>query len=134
MFNNTIKFTRNKKTTDSYGRILGNKCIRETITTVSCVAIQRVSRNSDSFIEKGFEGIKNSFRFDFRTTDLSTLVNLSLADYIEYTDTLGNKHEHKVLDFETRTILGCTWVTIYTENLTARDIKEVLSPKVNVTA
>ena len=72
------------------------------------------------------------YRFDFKTTDFTTLSQIGHADYIEYVDGTGSRHEYKIIDYETRSILGCNWITIYGENVTARDSELAMHIQTNV--
>lgn len=133
MFNNSISITKNSKVTDSYGRILSNACKRTILTTLDCTAMQRVNSNSHlpSF-EMGWEGRREIGRWDSKSYDISTVEKVSLGDYIEFTDERGKRHEYKLIDFKTSTLLGCTWISVYGENLQGRDITEKIYVKQNL--
>lgn len=100
------------------------------------MAMQKVTgtRGAPLFQEKGWEGVREIYRFDTKLSILDTLQTINLAYYIEYVDSFGNRHEYKLLGFDSRNVLGCIWVTLYGENITARDIKNSLHDRVKVKA
>jgi hypothetical protein len=131
--NNQIRIITRDRKINSKGTIVGNKCVDTLVLIADCVIIQNITSNRDFGLLQGwgFEISRVSQRFDFR---IDGLIDITPTMYVQYIDGSGKLHEYKILKVVTRSILGCLWVTLYTENLNVRDTREVIHSPYQVTA
>lgn len=131
--NNQIKIITRDRKINSKGTIVGNKCVDTLVLIADCVIIQNITSNRDFGLLQGwgFEISRVSQRFDFKVEEI---VNITPTMYVQYLDSNGILHEYKILKVITRSVLGCIWITLYTENLNVRDTREILHNPSHITA